>query len=680
MFWWPERPGTTSYELKLTGQGGFQMVRSADRNYLFLEQPIPPGTYSWTVRPRGGDESEPRDLAIPAESAPLIVPTVEVLLDKAKRTARPRSLPAGTQQQTWREQHRKRGAARLEGLTKNLESQTRAPLPAAPRQGDATWPAAGGACSKTQSAGVGWLLTGRDDLFEEMRRRAVGLADWDAQGPTSLARDDQAAREIAVTMSLVYDWGYDRLSGEDKRRIREAVKARASDLYADLRNHSLLRFPFDSHRAASLGHLAVLGALWAGEMPEADSWFSYAVPLFFQLHSPWGGDDGGAGNGTGYGIWDIGIALFQWDILERVTGVDLTRKSWEHNFGRYMIYFLPPGTPSGMFGDGAEDRRQEVWARYAKAYAARVPLPEYRWYAEQQKGEAVADSMLLLTPVGAEVAPQAPDWPASALFPSIGWVAMHSSLVDPDRTSVYFKSSPFGGFNHSHLDQNSFVINARRTKLAIDSGYYDSYAAPHWTKWAKLTKAHNAITYDGGMGQRWEDMDAFGRITHFQRGNGFDVVAGDATAAYGPDFRQVTRWLVYVRPDTVVVFDVIKAVSQHIWEWNLHAVNRMLQGPDQEIKIENGQASLCTKIAADQALSFSQTDAFDVDPKKPGFARQWHGRYSTKERSASTMFAAVLQIGCGGQPVKFESRAGRGWVVNVGRVQITLDGDTVAVQ
>ena len=38
---------------------------------------------------------------------------------------------------------------------------------------------------------------------------------------------------------------------------------------------------------------------------------------------------------------------------------------------------------------------------------------------------------------------------------------MHSSLSDPNRLSIFFKSSPYGSYNHSHADQNSFVIHHR---------------------------------------------------------------------------------------------------------------------------------------------------------------------------------------------------------------------------
>src|SRR5262249_45653238 len=117
-------------------------------------------------------------------------------------------------------------------------------------------------------------------------------------------------------------------------------------------------------------------------------------------------------------------------------------------------------TPSGLFGDGLELPLKEVWARVGKAYTAFAPSPLGEWYATHLRGEDNERLELLLAPAFDKQREQPPaGTPNGAAFPSIGWAAMHSDLSDPARTSVYFKSSPYGSFNHSHADQNSFVVN-----------------------------------------------------------------------------------------------------------------------------------------------------------------------------------------------------------------------------
>ena len=53
--------------------------------------------------------------------------------------------------------------------------------------------------------------------------------------------------------------------------------------------------------------------------------------------------------------------------------------------------------------------------------------------------------------------------PNAAVFPVIGWAAMHSDLRDPRRTSVYFKSSPYGS---SELLQKTQVIAREEPQIA----------------------------------------------------------------------------------------------------------------------------------------------------------------------------------------------------------------------
>src|SRR6185295_8461250 len=235
------------------------------------------------------------------------------------------------------------------------------------------------------------------------------------------------------------------------------------------------------------------------------------------------------------------------------------------NFSRYSASFLPPGTPSGVFGDAAEMRLSENWARFGKAQALFAPSPLARWYASQLSGEDPTQLQLLLAPP-ADAGPSAfpAGTPNAMLFPSIGWAGLHSSLEDPARVSIYFKSSPYGSFNHSHADQNGFVVNAAGRPLAIASGYFDGYGSAHWNGWYKQTLAHNAITYDGGKGQGvFEHGGGLspGTITAFENTAAYAVVSGDATQAYGGALSLARRSLVYLRPNLLLVYDRLASAT-----------------------------------------------------------------------------------------------------------------------
>jgi hypothetical protein len=349
-----------------------------------------------------------------------------------------------------------------------------------------------------------------------------------------------------------------------------------------------------------------------------------------------------------------------------------------------MAYMVPPGAPAGNFGDGQEMNAQELWARVSKAYTLFAPSPLARWYAAQQSKEDTSRLELLLAPhVPPGPAPFPADTPPSAYFPSIGWVAMHSSLSDPNRASVFFKSSPYGSFNHSHGDQLSFVVNHRGRRLAIASGYYDDYGSKHWNDWYKQTRSVNAITFDGGEGQGFNDKKFSGDIVKFESTGGYDYAVGHAEKAYDGKLTRAQRSIVYLRPNIVVVYDSFASGTPRTWEWNIHAVNKMTKVSERKVALRNGGAQMCVELVAGPDTGFDQTDQYTTPPQGSR-AREWHGRFTTSVKQTAAEFVAVMRIGsdCGGKSAETASAAksGDAWSVGVDGKTITFAGDTVSVK
>jgi hypothetical protein len=441
--------------------------------------------------------------------------------------------------------------------------------------------------------------------------------------------------------------------------------------------------PYDSHRNVILTYLAGICVLLAGDIPEAWGCVRDTLPLTLSWTSPWGGEDGGFGNGTAYATFTSADLLVAWYTLNWVTGVNVAQKAWTRNQGSFLAYFVPPGTPAGAFGDGAELRLTESWAHVGKAYGLYAPTPLGRWYASQLAGEESSRlDLLLAPPADPAPAPFPAGTPNSAWFPSVGWAAMHSDLADPARTSVYFRASPYGTYNHSHADQNSFVVHAGGQPLAIDSGYFDDYGTPHWSQWYKQTRAHNAITFDGGQGQVvFEETGNLGAgaITAFGSQPDHSIVSGDATQAYGGALSEAKRSLVYLHPNLVLVYDRLASGTPRQWEWNIHAVNAMNVTSSQKIAIANGGQTLCVDMLASPAIQFAQSDLFTAEPSG-NQPRQWHGRFSSVAASGSAEFIALLNVGCTATAAS-ASQANGVWTVSIGARQVTIDaGGNVSVQ
>jgi hypothetical protein len=601
----------------------------------------------------------------------------------------------------WVKAHPRTLAGPLPGVTNEVlisaERQLSMPLPAAPDYGTKTTEDAKKISVAEENrlllAALLWRQTRQERFLTDARRRALNLAGWPPRGATGFFQNDLAAHSVAWTLALAYDWLYDWWSDEEKRRLLAAIEPRVEEMlsppveglptgWAGLDwGRKLDRWPYDSHGAVTLARLAVICTALAGEDPLFDRCYEAVVPRYLARPIPWGGADGGYANGTAYAQWDVLYTHFVvWDLLKNALGVDLWQTPWARGYGRFIAYFLPPGTPSGLFGDETEKRFADVWATQAEAYAAHLPSPLADWYARNQFGENAAHLALLLSP--------ARDWnaipgalpagtPHAVHLEDIGWAAMHSDLGDRARTSVYFKSSPYGSYNHSHADQNSFVLHARGRALAIDSGYYDAYGSPHWEDWYKQTRAHNAITFDGGQGQMHDSMEAKGRITRFEHHADYDLTTGDAAQAYGGALSRALRSIVYLRPDTVLVYDDLASARPRTWEWNLHALSKMKEKGPGALEIEEDGVRLCVTMLKAPAGTFTQTDRFTRKPRGK-YPAQWHARYTTSGKSRVARFLALLDVGCSGTHMEVLQKDGKLAVRVAGR-KVSFDGDQAVV-
>ena len=552
------------------------------------------------------------------------------------------------------------------------------PEPAAGPKNPGYWAEVDNEARRTLNAAFAWVATTQEEYFVDALRRALNLASWNPRGLSSYANADEASRAIAWALTLAYDWLYPRLDATQKRRLLATLRIRVNDMYSDIIGNRarVAIHPYDSHGNHTLTYLAAMSVLLAGDVPEAQNWLRDALPLAVHWTSPWGGEDGGFGNGSAYATWVTGDSLVPWSVLRWTVGVDLAQKAWVRNYATFLAYVIPPGTPAGVFGDGAEAALTEAWARFGKAYTRFAPSPLGRWYASQIAGEDPTRLELLLAPpADLGPAPFPAGTSAAVAFPSIGWAALHSDLSDRSRTSVYFKSSYFGSFNHSHADQNSFVVNAGGKPLAIDSGYYDGYKTPHWWQWYKQTRAHNAITFDGGHGQivfEENNKHGPGAITLFEHQSGYDIVTGDATPAYGGALKKAERSLVYLRPNLILVYDRLASDIPRQWEWNIHALNSMEVSGDRRIIVRNANSTLCIEILGGPRVVFAQTDRFLAAPQGGNMRAQWHGAFVSKERSSSAEFVALMRVGCTAEPVTV-TRAPSGWLLKLAGKTVSFE-------
>ncbi|TFW21152.1 DUF4962 domain-containing protein [Massilia arenosa] len=658
------------YVVEVRQNGSTVYTFTTDRNWYLPSKAFAPGHYQWRVRPSNSTAasawSDLREFDIGTASAHFEVPDNAALKSAASARKRPRELPAGfSPSASWTADIKAERAKALATLKSEIDYK----IPTMKAVRDADWPlvtaGVNTAAANSQNADVrtrintsGRQLEGAALLYRltldrkylnEAIARGDQLAALSPTGPTSYANQDQGTRVIALSLIKAADLLWSDLDSTRRAKWLATVATRTNAIYADLSgsNGRIDQYPFDSHGGTNLGFLAVISALAVGDIPDASKWFDFSVRAYINSVYAWSGPEGGFANGTAYAQYTADYALQIWQPLTQATGVNLFTKPWATGFLQFFAEFLPPGSTRHVFGD--EHETAPDW-RMMKAYASRFASPQAAWYANAITGDE--DTLTLLQapyPLPYKTAKGSTAPPNAALFPSIGWVAMHSSISDLGRTSLLFKSSPYGSYNHSHGDQNGFVLNADGQPLLIEAGYEDYYGSPLFKDWYRQSKAHNTITYDGGKGQLVDgntiNLGRNGRITAFSSTATLDYTEGDATAAYGSVVNSAVRRVWYLRSqDAYVIQDAIRAPAAHVWEWNVHTPTPMVQGAAASITVTNGTAKVCVRPLINDTAYQIRFGVRQGPAPKPGTA-EYHGAWTTPS-STKGEFLMLVDVGC----------------------------------
>lgn len=657
-FAWPRHASyPAQYIVEIQPAGGVATSHTVSRNFLLPSATLPIGTYQWRVSPLSTqrDWSAWRPFVIDASTRDFVVPESNQLAATVRAHPRPRQLPASfAQANAWSAGMDSKRRPYLNRLIDEVNTNTTAIAPV--HDGLWTTPndsgqyvrianAAGGVIRQMEAAALLFRLTKERRYLDEAIVRGDQLAALNPNGPTSYQGQDQVARMIALVLAKGADFLWLDLDAARRAHWLAIAAQRLTPIYADLAvaGGRLDQSPMDSHGVEALGYLAVTSTLLLDTTPQAQTWFDFAVRSYIHITHVWSGPEGGFANGSAYGQYTTDLQLQLWQPLAEMTGVNLFDKPWSRGFANYFMQFIPPGAPRHVFGDVHESKPDPA---LLKAYVARQATPAAAWYSSQPGPQENPITLLQASyPLPADSVD--PEPPANAmLFPSIGWAAMHSDIADSARTSVYFKSSPFGAFNHSHGDQNSLIINSDGKPLLIEAGYQDSYASPLSKSWYRQSRAHNAITFDGGKGQFIEghyDMRyKNGKITAFTHTPDLDFVEGDAGAAYSNDLSRAKRQVWYSRRhDVVVVRDQLSSATARSFEWNMHAINALHLYPNGRASIENGTATLCL-----QSLRADEEQLTSFSAPNPPLEMQQHAAFIKSSPALTAEFLVVLDIGC----------------------------------
>ncbi|KAB8048740.1 DUF4962 domain-containing protein [Janthinobacterium rivuli] len=575
---------------------------------------------------------------------------------------------------------------------------------------------------------VAALLKGDQRYHALAIARLLQLASWAPDGDTGECRQDQANRQIMVTLAQGLDMFYNNMTREDRYVLMNVINQRLNPLMYKM-EAGLRANPYDSHVLAAAYYAVqtlMLSAGAVGQGPAGDvtfeqgaqfgmacnakdkplapvDRFSVAWETLITSSGTWGGGtDSAFGNGVSY-AWNTlnayAPALASYLLM---ANVDLSRIPALRQFGDNFHAQTVRGRWSkvrGAFGDGSNltgNYESYAWNSY-RLFAQISQDPVDEWYyrdniAQTQK-LALPFHHYFLTAVRPPVEPAVlPALKRTYLFEDAGVVAMHSNTADPQRSSLFFRSSRLGSINHSHADNNAFTFVSKGKSIFISGGTYNEFGSLPEQRIRRATRYKNALTFDAGEG--YEDaglgqaepaaspvapgaplfyMQPHGRLINFHAAEASDwsVATGDATHAYrsrdiktsvwNPLLQGAVRTVAYnPKAGVALIYDWAQSATKRRWQMNYQTLVAPVDIGARDFKVDAGDGvSVCVSYhgydgtyAAPEKMSEAALHAGLAWPT--GEPEQYHTAYKTNIRSNSMASLIVLKEDCNAVPVTAE--------------------------
>ena len=200
------------------------------------------------------------------------------------------------------------------------------------------------------------------------------------------------------------------------------------------------------------------------------------------------------------------------------------------------------------------------------------------------------------------------DRPTARTFSTTG-IAVARSDWSKDAFYVGLKSGPTR-VGHSQLDVQSFIVSKGDTPLVIDPGYWTqahflgSFGARRWDFDGNAAIGHNTVLVDG-QGQTYGGA---GRLIASQVSDGLACFVSDGAAMYPGLLERFERWLVFVAPDILLIYDDLAAGAARYWKWLLQPAGNFSGGPVNHCIENKGVRLSLTRLLPAQDTPWRNTE------------------------------------------------------------------------
>lgn len=391
-------------------------------------------------------------------------------------------------------------------------------------------------------------------------------------------------------LMLVYDWCYDRLTAEQRTRwLAYANQAVWNVWHHEQAAWNGTAYPWNGWSVDNPGNnyyysfleaTMFLGLASRGENDQADGFIdtfrnqkigAQAVPKFRDVVL-----GGGSQEGTGYGVALARLfklyAFWEYTTTERIARLTQHPRASMLHMAHTVVPTLDFVTPTG---DHARDSSAALFDYHRDYLQILATLYDGERMAKVSRGLLAASSVPemeqgfmfysdFLFGGGTAPATEPPAVLATAFHgPGTGQIMTRSSW-NADATYLNILCGPYTE-SHAHRDQGSFVLY-RGAWLASDSQLLSHSGIEQAEEMHNLVR----VTHDGPTVRQRADHAC--QVVSLADQPSFTYVHANVTPLYEgqSEVEKMERETVFLKPDTVVVFDraVVTAGAQTVWQLN----------------------------------------------------------------------------------------------------------------
>ena len=395
--------------------------------------------------------------------------------------------------------------------------------------------------------------------------------------------------EIVGDVAMVYDWCFDRMTDAQRRRwlayANQAVwnvwhpsQAKWNNTVFDWSGWSIDN-PGNNYHSSFLEATQLLGMAAKGDDPMADTWIDMYrnTRIGAQLAPSFDRDipGGGSREGTGYGV-EMRRLFKQYTFWQQSTGeriADLTAHT-EGSFFWLVHSTVPTLDKVTTIGDMARessgvlfDDQRDYVQLLTNLFPQEPFAPMGQWYLNHSSVPRMDREYDYINDILHQRL-NAPEQPLTGLYPAFYGNGTGHVFVRTDwstsATYLTFIAGPFTE-SHAHRDQGSFNI-FKSEWLAFDEGVLSEGGL------RADEASHNIPAVIAGGRAATMENENDGTMVAVVDNAQYTYLASDTANCYAGrgGITQMEREIVFVKPDTVIVFDRIQASagSQKVWRLN----------------------------------------------------------------------------------------------------------------